>query len=66
MPPMGRSVALEMTPFCDCYADVKLNKRHLWSEHDETRWYSDPYGWNAHADNCEQCNPIPVADEGGV
>lgn len=38
-----------------------LNPRHLWHEHDSTRWYVDPEGWNEHARSCERddCLPYP-------
>lgn len=55
MTPLGRSVPLGAYVPCDCYRDVSLNKRHLWSIHDDTRSYSDPEGWAAHAAFCEQC-----------
>jgi hypothetical protein len=58
MTPVGRSVPLERPNFCDCYQSGK-NPRHLWSEHDDARWYSDPDGWAAHVATCEQCKGDP-------
>ena len=57
LPPRGRSVPLEMNP-ADCCEEARtgpLNVRHLWSEHDSTRHYTDPEGWAEHVKNCEDC-----------
>lgn len=57
MQPFGRSGADYVC--CDNYAKSALNPRHLWSEHDSTRIYTDPAGWAAHAAACERedCTP---------
>ena len=55
MYPFGRSAGIEAYHCCDNYADSKVNPRHLWDEHDSTRWYTDPEGWNAHEATCKQC-----------
>lgn len=58
--PRGRSVPLEATE-SNCCAEAKyspINKRHLWDEHDSTRHYTDPVGWEAHEANCEHCKPL--------
>ena len=58
LPPRGRSVPLEMNiPTCcdDSRIDPLVNRRHLWSEHDDTRWYTDPDGWAAHVAECDRC-----------
>lgn len=55
MTPRGRSAPLEMFQCCDNYADPRINPRHLWSEHDDTRSYVDPDGWAAHVAQCDQC-----------
>ena len=55
--PRGRSVALAMNESGCCY-DARssvLNTRHLWDEHDSTRFYTDPEGWEEHHQMCEQC-----------
>lgn len=60
--PFGRSHG--GYPCCDNYARSELNPRHLWDEHDSTRWYTDPAGWNAHEANCAKCSPQqPDEDE---
>lgn len=58
MQPAGRSVAIEAYgSYCneDCQGYREDSKRHLWSEHDSTRRYTDPDGWAAHEADCEQC-----------
>lgn len=55
MPPRGRSAPLEMHICCDAYRDTCRNPRHLWSEHDSDRAYTDPAGWAAHLAACEEC-----------
>ena len=67
MPPFGRSAPTEMYVCCDNYARSDINPRHLWDEHDSTRWYTDPVGWNSHADQCERedCARIPVPSQAG-
>ena len=52
--PAGRSGA-DYVP-CDCKNTVE-NTCHLWDEHDSTRWYTDPDGWQEHETTCPQCNP---------
>ncbi|MCC7061049.1 MAG: hypothetical protein IT508_12535 [Burkholderiaceae bacterium] len=54
--PRGRSAPLEC--FSDCCEEHKnstLNRRHLWDEHDSTRIYTDPVGWEAHVKQCKSC-----------
>ena len=55
--PRGRSLPLELSPSscCDAVIYSKENRRHLWSEHDDARAYTDPNGWSEHVNNCEQC-----------
>lgn len=55
MYPFGRSAGYEAYYCCDNYADPQINPRHLWDEHDSTRWYTDKEGWNAHEASCDQC-----------
>ena len=55
MTPRGRSVPLGMAIVCACYQSGS-NPRHLWSEHDDTRSYSDLEGWAAHVAACERCD----------
>jgi hypothetical protein len=60
LPPRGRSIPLEdwIASCCeDNHHDVKANPRHLWNEHDSTRFYTDPEGWAEHEENCERCRP---------
>lgn len=52
MKPCGRSAGLEAYICCDNYMRSDINPRHLWNIHDSTRWYTDPDGWNAHAEAC--------------
>lgn len=52
IPPRGRSVPLGR-PFCEC--ERTTQDRHLWSEHDPSRSYSDPTGWQIHVECCEEC-----------
>lgn len=57
MPPAGRSAPLEAY-FHDCdEVQSRTNTMHLWHEHDDTRWYHDPKGWEAHEASCDYCNP---------
>lgn len=58
MAPRGRSVPPEAQPsFCACEgaSDGAVNPRHLWSQHDSDRAYTDPSGWAAHQRSCSQC-----------
>lgn len=55
MPPQGRSAPLGMWICCDNHFDPGINVCHLWDEHDSTRWYTDPEGWNEHEKNCPRC-----------
>lgn len=49
-------MAIEGYVVCECYRDINLNPdRHLWHEHDSTRLYTDPEGWDAHVAGCAQC-----------
>lgn len=57
MYPLGRSAGEYAHYCCDNYANPRVNPRHLWDEHDSTRWYTDPEGWNEHEKNCPKCNP---------
>lgn len=57
MYPRGRDAGLYAQYCCDKYQDWDVNPRHLWSEHDSTRWYTDPEGWNEHERTCERCSP---------
>ena len=52
MTPFGRSAG-EVYSCCDNYGKSDVNPRHLWDEHDSSRWYTDPSGWNAHAAECD-------------
>jgi hypothetical protein len=54
MNPFGRS-APDGTNCCENYSVSKLNPRHLWDEHDSTRWYTDPDGWGKHEAGCAIC-----------
>ena len=51
----GQAITSHCGEVCDNYADPKLNPRHLWDEHDSTRWYTDPEGWNDHEASCKEC-----------
>ncbi len=57
--PRGRSVPLEAAnSYCDFECpgyDDKPWPPHLWSEHDDSRHYSDPEGWAAHVASCADC-----------
>lgn len=62
-PPVGRSVPLEAangycctTIPCDPADEVDFRWRHLWSEHDDARHYTDPDGWAEHVSECEECS----------
>lgn len=55
MPPFGRSIAGWYC--CDRRAESAVNPRHLWDEHDSTRWYTDPEGWDEHERSCPRCGP---------
>lgn len=55
MTPFGRSAPLDFHICCENYAKPNLNGRHLWDEHDSTRWYTDPEGWATHEASCGQC-----------
>lgn len=57
MTPFGRSAPAGDWQCCENYAKSALNPRHLWDEHDSTRWYTDTRGWNEHERDCEICNP---------
>lgn len=57
MNPFGRSSPIGAEGCCDNYAKSDINPRHLWSEHDSTRWYTDPEGWADHEANCKECSP---------
>lgn len=55
MTPRGRSVPMATPNLCDCYQDPAKNPRHLWHEHDDARFYSDPEGWAEHEASCSRC-----------
>lgn len=55
MTPRGRSAPMDMWICCDNRYDPSINECHLWDEHDSTRWYTDPEGWEAHEATCQQC-----------
>lgn len=57
LPPRGRSAPLEMYTGACCEAQRYSDdhKRHLWDEHDSTRIYTDPVGWEAHVKQCKSC-----------
>lgn len=58
LPPRGRSAPLEMNVQACCddaQVDPFINRRHLWSEHDDVRFYVDPEGWAAHLAECDRC-----------
>ena len=59
LPPSGRSAPLEMrlNTCCERHQHSKVNKCHLWNEHDSTRHFSDPAGWAAHEQTCKTCRP---------
>jgi hypothetical protein len=64
--PRGRSMPLEMSGSSCCEdarQDHRVNPRHLWDEHDSTRYYTDPEGWAAHERACEACQPAARAPE---
>lgn len=59
--PVGRSLPLEAVGgWCDdeCPGYPRGYRRHLWSEHDNNRMYSDPRGWFAHVAVCQQCKEV--------
>lgn len=60
MNPFGRSAPIGAEGCCDNYAKSEINPRHLWNEHDSTRWYTDPEGWADHEANCKECGPERV------
>lgn len=55
MDPRGRSAGLDVFECCERRYDPDINPRHLWDEHDSTRWYTDPEGWAEHERTCAQC-----------
>ena len=61
--PRGRSVPLD-SYYCDreCRGyDQDPPPPPLWSEHDSTRVYTDPMGWEEHLAHCPRCQ-----EENGV
>ncbi len=60
MTPLGRSAPLEMYQCSYNYTRSQVNPRHLWNEHDSTRWYSDPAGRDDHLRVCEQCQEMEI------
>lgn len=59
LPPRGRDIPLAMNlpQCCEEAVSTPYNTRHLWSEHDSTRYYTDPEGWEEHVAGCEKCRP---------
>lgn len=57
LPPRGRSAGEDFYRCCESYSDSDVNPRHLWNEHDSTRYYTDPEGWAEHERDCAECNP---------
>jgi hypothetical protein len=57
MNPWGRDAGMGAEICCDNYARSDINTRHLWSEHDSDRYYTDPDGWAAHEAACVECGP---------
>ena len=55
MTPFGRSAGLDEHQCCENYSKPDINRRHLWDEHDSTRWYTDPQGWQEHETTCPKC-----------
>ena len=55
MYPFGRSAGDYAYYCCDNHMLPRVNPRHLWNEHDSTRWYTDPEGWNTHEASCKEC-----------
>ena len=55
MQPFGRSAGLGAYKCCDNCRRSEINPRHLWNEHDSTRWYTDPDGWAEHEASCAGC-----------
>ena len=55
MAPFGRSVSAYEYECCENRMSSAINPRHLWHEHDSTRWYNDPEGWNEHEASCKEC-----------
>lgn len=54
MTPCGRDAPMSMYQCCENYM-TRINTRHLWDEHDSTRYYTDPAGWTDHEANCAKC-----------
>lgn len=63
MPPRGRSAPLSAHVCCENYVKSDLNPRHLWNEHDSTRWYTDRAGWDEHERTCPECGPDDEDEE---
>lgn len=64
LPPRGRSVGMEANP-PQCCMEARYgpaNTMHLWSEHDDTRHYTDPKGWAEHVRGCARCQPDNEGD----
>lgn len=56
LPPRGRDVgSRHINACCEGPWHESHNPRHLWSEHDSTRHYTDPEGWAAHVSGCAEC-----------
>jgi hypothetical protein len=54
MNPFGRDPGLNAYDCCENSGKSNINPRHLWDEHDTTRWFTDLAGWNAHAAKCDR------------
>lgn len=61
--PFGRDGGMYASDCCDLRNDARVNPRHLWHEHDSTRWYTDPDGWSAHEATCKECKPDEEDDD---
>ena len=56
LPPRGRDVGPEANVSDCCERERYVNNpRHLWSEHDDARFYTDPEGWAEHQRTCDRC-----------
>ena len=61
MNPFGRSS--EGWDCCERRMESAVNPRHLWDEHDSSRWYTDPLGWAEHESGCQKCSPEEAPHE---
>ena len=65
--PSGRSIPVAAASgYCDSSEPCDRTSmeaqiarfRHLWDEHDSTRYYTDPDGWSAHVASCADCRAL--------